>query len=220
MRLRYLLLPLFTLILFSGCHDSTKTETPEKSIDTIPMLVMQIQKCSRLYTSEYQLHKIVTYDDSLSLKGAILHKQFKIDLPVGRRKVAIPMTASVKAYIDLSKFSEKNVRREGNRLEIILPNPEVVMTSTQIDHEAVKQKISIFRSNFSDEEMTRIQRQGREDMLKTLPRLGIVENARQSAARQIIPIIEQMGYEEKNVTVSFRKKFSYDDFPTLIKYIE
>jgi hypothetical protein len=220
MKLRYLLLPLIILGMFSGCHDSTKTETPEKSIDTIPMLVMQIQKCSRLYTSEYQLHKIVTYVDSLSLKGAILHKQFKIDLPVGRRKVAIPMTASVKAYIDLSKFSEKNVRREGNRLEIILPNPEVVMTSTQIDHEAVKQKISIFRSNFSDEEMTRIQRQGREDMLKTLPRLGIVENARQSAARQIIPIIEQMGYEEKNVTVSFRKKFSYDDFPTLIKYIE
>lgn len=220
MKLRYLLLPLIILGMFSGCHDSTKTETPEKSIDTIPMMVMQIQKCSRLYTSEYQLHKIVTYDDSLSLKGAILHKQFKIDLPVGRRKVAIPMTASVKAYIDLSKFSEKNVRREGNRLEIILPNPEVVMTSTQIDHEAVKQKISIFRSNFSDEEMTRIQRQGREDMLKTLPRLGIVENARQSAARQIIPIIEQMGYEEKNVTVSFRKKFSYDDFPTLIKYIE
>ncbi len=220
MKLRYLLLPLIILGMFSGCHDSTKTETPEKSIDTIPMMVMQIQKCSRLYTSEYQLHKIVTYDDSLSLKGAILHKQFKIDLPVGRRKVAIPMTASVKAYIDLSKFSEKNVRREGKRLEIILPNPEVVMTSTQIDHEAVKQKISIFRSNFSDEEMTRIQRQGREDMLKTLPRLGIVENARQSAARQIIPIIEQMGYEEKNVTVSFRKKFSYDDFPTLIKYIE
>lgn len=220
MKLRYLLLPLIILGMFSGCHDSTKTETPEKSIDTIPMMVMQIQKCSRLYTSEYQLHKIVTYDDSLSLKGAILHKQFKIDLPVGRRKVAIPMTASVKAYIDLSKFSEKNVRREGNRLEIILPNPEVVMTSTQIDHEAVKQKISIFRSNFSDEEMTRIQRQGREDMLKTLPRLGIVENARQSAARQIIPIIEQMGYDEKNVTVSFRKKFSYDDFPTLIKYIE
>lgn len=220
MKLRHLTLILFTLIAFSGCHDSARTETSEKSVDTIPMMVMQIQKCSRLYTSEYQLHKIVTYDDSLSLKGAILHRQFKIDLPVGRRKVAIPMTASVKAYIDLSKFSEENVRRKGNHLEIILPNPEVVMTSTQIDHEAVKKKVPIFRSNFSDEEMTHIQKQGRDDMLKSLPKLGIIENARQSAARQIIPIIEQMGYDEKNVTITFRKKFSLDDFPTLIKHIE
>ncbi|KXB37037.1 hypothetical protein HMPREF1870_02569 [Bacteroidales bacterium KA00344] len=214
-------IPLFItlLIIVSSC--GRKTETSEQTpIDTIPMMVMQIQKCSRLYTSEYQLHKIVTYDDSVSINGSILNKKFKIDLPLGKRKVAIPMTASVKAYVDFNEFSTKNVRRNGDKIEIILPDPEVTMTSTQIDHDEIKKKVSMMRSNFSDEEITRIQQQGRHEMIKAIPNLGIIENARQSAARQLIPIIEQMGFEQDNVTITFRKKFTLNDIPTLIKKTE
>ena len=43
------------------------TEQVER-IDTLATLVMQIQKCSRLYTTEYQVHKIVTHDDDIKLK--------------------------------------------------------------------------------------------------------------------------------------------------------
>lgn len=214
-------IPLFItlLIIVSSC--GRKTETSEQTpIDTIPMMVMQIQKCSRLYTSEYQLHKIVTYDDSVSINGTILNKKFKIDLPLGKRKVAIPMTASVKAYVDFNEFSTKNVRRNGDKIEIILPDPEVTMTSTQIDHGEIKKKVSMMRSNFSDEEITRIQQQGRHEMIKAIPNLGIIENARQSAARQLIPIIEQMGFEQDNVTITFRKKFTLNDIPALIKKTE
>ena len=207
------------LIIVSSCGRKTKT-SEQTPIDTIPMMVMQIQKCSRLYTSEYQLHKIVTYDDSMSINGTILNKKFKIDLPLGKRKVAIPMTASVKAYVDFNEFSTKNVRRKGDKIEIILPDPEVTMTSTQIDHGEIKKKVSMMRSNFSDEEITRIQQQGRHEMIKTIPNLGIIENARQSAARQLIPIIEQMGFEQDNVTITFRKKFTLNDIPALIKKTE
>lgn len=214
-------IPLFItlLIIVSSC--GRKTETSEQTpIDTIPMMVMQIQKCSRLYTSEYQLHKIVTYDDPVSINGTMLNKKFKIDLPLGKRKVAIPMTASVKAYVDFNEFSTKNVRRNGDKIEIILPDPEVTMTSTQIDHGEIKKKVSMMRSNFSDEEITRIQQQGRHEMIKTIPNLGIIENARQSAARQLIPIIEQMGFEQDDVTITFRKKFTLNDIPALIKKTE
>jgi hypothetical protein len=214
-------IPIFItlLIIVSSCGH--KAKTPEQApIDTIPMMVMQIQKCSRLYTSEYQLHKIVTYDDSMSINGTILNKKFKIDLPLGKRKVAIPMTASIKAYVDFNEFSTKNVRRKGDKIEIILPDPEVTMTSTQIDHGEIKKKVSMMRSNFSDEEITRIQQQGRQEMIKAIPNLGIIENARQSAARQLIPIIEQMGFEQDNVTITFRKKFTLNDIPSLIKKTE
>ena len=214
-------IPLFiTLrIIVSSC--GRKTETSEQTpIDTIPMMVMQIQKCSRLYTSEYQLHKIVTYDDSVSINGSILNKKFKIDLPLGKRKVAIPMTASVKAYVDFNEFSTKNVRRNGDKIEIILPDPEVTMTSTQIDHDEIKKKVAMMRGDFSDEEITRIQQRRRHEMIKAIPNLGIIENARQSAARQLIPIIEQMGFEQDNVTITFRKKFTLNDIPTLIKKTE
>lgn len=214
-------IPLFAalLIMLSGCGHKAGTSA-QPSIDTIPMMVMQIQKCSRLYTSEYQLHKIVTYDDSVSVNGTILNKKFKIDLPWGKRKVAIPMTAGIKAYVDFNGFSAKNVRRKGDKIEIILPDPEVTMTATQIDHEEIKKKVPMMRSNFSDEEITRIQQQGRQEMLKAIPGLGIIENARQSAARQLIPIIEQMGFEQDNVTITFRKKFTLNDIPALIKKTE
>ena len=149
-----------------------------------------------------------------------VHRNFKINLPFGKRRVAIPITASVKAYIDFGNFSEKNVRRHGDKVEIILPDPGITMTSTQVDHEAIKKKVPMLRSNFTDEEITHIQQQGRQEMINSIAKLGIVENARLSATRQLIPIIEQMGYKEDNVTITFRKKYSIDDLSSIIKTID
>ena len=42
------------------------------------------------------------------------------------RKVAIPMDATLKAYVDFSGFSAKNVNRQGDKIEIILPDPKVM----------------------------------------------------------------------------------------------
>ena len=42
-----------------------------QSIDTLPMLISQVRKCSRLYTAEYRVHKIVTHDDVLRLPSAL-----------------------------------------------------------------------------------------------------------------------------------------------------
>ncbi len=89
--------------------------------DTLPNLVMQIQKTSRLYTTEYHIHKIVTHDDVVRLKGNLLQKDFDIRLPLGERKIAIPMDATLKAYIDFSDFSEANIERDGDRITILLP---------------------------------------------------------------------------------------------------
>lgn len=216
---RFMLCFWMLLFLITGCGHQTK-DVEKPTVDTIPMMVMQIQKCSRLYTTEYQLRKIVTYGDSVSINGSFLHQDFKIDLPMGRRKVAIPMTANVKAYIDFSNFSEKNIKKHDGKIEIILPDPEFIMTSTQVNHAGIKKKVSVLRKNFSDEEITRLQQQGRNDMIKSLPKLGIMENARQNAARQIFPIIEQMGYSLDDVTITFRKKFTWNDFPSLIKKTE
>lgn len=214
----FILLLAFLMAACGGGGETGNEKTP--AVDTIPMMVMQIQKCSRLYTSEYQIHKIVTFSDTMSLSGQFLNKKFKLGLPVGKRRIAIPVTATVKAYVDFKDFSVKNVRRNGNKIEIILPDPQVTMTSTLIDHKHVKQKVSFFRSKFSDEEITHIQQQGRADILHTLPHLGMAEDARQSAARQLIPIMEQMGYRPEDVVITFRKNFNWNDIPALIKPAE
>ena len=196
--------------MLAACGNGQQERVGEvQQVDTLPLMVMQIQKCSRLYTSEYQLHKIVTFDDTLSVGGKVFQQRFKVNLPLGKRRIAIPVKASVKAYVDFSEFSEANVRVHGDKVEIVLP-----------DHEGVREKVSLFRSRFTDEEVTQIQRQGRDDIIKSIPRLGIIENARQNAARQLVPIVEALGYRPENITVTFRKRFTISDIPNLIKTVE
>lgn len=207
--------------ILSACGGGVKKDaSQEAAVDSIQMLVLQIQKCSKLYTSEYQLHKIVTYDDTMSVNGKLFHQSFKINLPLGRRRIAIPVSANVKAYVYFGDFSEKNVKKHGAKIEIVLPDPEVVLTATQIDHNGVRQKVSFLRKDFSDEEVTHILQQGREAIIKSMHSLGIIENARQNAANQIIPIIEQLGYRPEDITITFRKRFTIGDIPILIKQTE
>ena len=187
------------------------------AVDTIPMMVMQIQKCSRLYTAEVRVHKIVTHDDTKKLEGKILQKSFSIDLPLGERKVAIPMDATVKAYVDFDGFSANNVHRNGRKIEITLPDPKVTLTGTRINHDDVKQYVAMLRSNFTDAELTSYERQGREAIIKDIPQMGIIETARESAARILVPMIVQMGYKEEDITIRFRKKFTWKDIPEILE---
>ena len=105
--------------------------------------MVQVQKCSKLYTTEYHIHKIVTHHDVLRLKGSLLTKDIDIPLPLGERKIAIPMDATLKGYIDFSDFSEDNIERNGERITILLPDPKVVMTSSKINQKEVREYVRI-----------------------------------------------------------------------------
>lgn len=208
------------LLLAVMCSCSQRRKTSDgagyQSVDSIPMLIMQVQKCSRLYTAEYNIHKIVTHDDIVRLKGNVLKHDFDIKLPLGDRKIAIPMDATLKAYIDFENFSEKNIERRGKKITVILPDPKVALTGSRIDHKNTKEFVSLTRSRFSDAEMAEFERQGRASIIASIPRLGIIGTARDNAARVLIPMIERMGYKESDITVTFRKEFGDRDVSILL----
>lgn len=205
-------------IVLCSCSRGAKTADgpAARGIDTVPMLIMQIQKHSRLYTAEYNIHKIVTHDDVLRLKGTVFGRQLNMRLPLGDRKIAIPMDARLKAYIDFENFSEKNIERQGDRITIVLPDPKVVLTGSRIDRKNVKEFVSLTRSRFSDAEMADYEQQGRAAIIASIPSLGIIETAQENAARVLVPMIEQMGYREENITVAFRKQFGERDLDILL----
>lgn len=215
--MRKSLIIIFSLffVLFSSCN-KRKSEEQAKAIDTIPMLMMQIQKCSRLYTAEAQVHKIVTHDDQLKLKGSFLKTDFDIQVPGSNRKVAIPMDATIKAYIDFNGFDKQNIRRQGDKIEIILPDPKVMLTSSKIDHEGTRQFVSFVRSNYSDKELSALEQEGRKSIIKDIPHMDILETARQSAANILVPMLTDMGFQAENIKVSFRKKFTAADINSLL----
>ena len=135
---------------------------------------------------------------------------------MSRRKVAIPIDASVKAYIDFGNFSEDRVSSQNGKLEIILPDPKLILTATRIDHEAIRQYVPFIRSNFTDEELSEYEHSGRQAIINDIAHMGIIETARQNAASTLIPILEQLGYEEKDITITFRRDFGMRDIPSLI----
>ena len=209
------------LAVLTGCSCSGDKEGGEpvaqyQSIDTVPMLIMQIQQCSRLYTTEIHVHKIVTHDDVVSLKGTLLKQDIDIKLPLGDRKIAIPMDATLKAYIDFSNFGPSNIERQGDKITIVLPDPKVEMTSSKINQKAIREYVGIARSHFSDAEMSSYEQQGRQAIINSIPDLGILERAQQSAAKTLIPLIEHMGFEEHNITIAFRKDYNRNDLKKLL----
>lgn len=199
-------------------HEDTEAPDPVvQAIDTVPMLVTQVQQCAKLYTAEYRVHKIITHDDVIRLKGTVLQRDFNFKVPLGDRKIAIPMDAKLKAYIDFSQFSERNIERQGNRITILLPDPKVTMTSSKIDQKNVRQYVALTRAYFSDAELANYQQQGRAAIIADIPKLGILETAQANAAKVLVPMLKDMGYKEKNITVAFRKQYGADDILQLIR---
>ena len=193
-----------------------KSESAEGNLDTVPMMILQIQKTSRLYTTECHLRKIITHNDAKTIKGSLLDRSFQLDLPLSNRKVAIPMDATVKAYIDFKDFSEKNVRKDGDKIEIILPDPKLVLTGTKIVHDEVKEYVALARSRFTDEELSALEKQGRAAIIKDISSLDIITVAKENAAKTLIPLIRQMGYRQDDITITFRKRFTASEIETLI----
>ena len=204
-----------TIVKESG--DGSNVAEDYHGVDTLPMLITQIQKCSKLYTAEYRVHKIITHDDVLRLKGSVLQRQFNIKLPLGDRRIAIPIDAKLKAWIDFSQFSEKNIERHGDKITIILPDPQVTMTSSKIDQKNVRQYVALTRAHFSDAELSNYELQGRATIIQNIPDMGIMETAQANAAKVLVPMFTEMGFQEDKITVAFRKHYAVEDMHSLLK---
>ncbi len=203
------------IAFLTSCSSKTETETkttePEQ-LNVQEQLVMQIRQCSRIYPTEYRIHKVVTHDDQLRLSGKFLGHGYNVHLPLGKRKIAIPIDATVKSYIDMSGFSTANVvRTDSTHIEIILPDPHFTLTASKINHNDIREFVALTRSNFSDEELASYEAQGRDAIIADINKLNLVESARSGAANVIVPIVVAMGYKAENITVTFRKDFVPDN---------
>ena len=209
------------LLMCNSRQDHSEVTQPISTIqgiDTVPLLITQVQKCAKLYTAEYRVHKIVTHDDVVRLKGTLLKRTFDVKMPIGDRKVAIPIDAKLKAYIDFSSFSEENIERQGKKITIILPDPQVTMTSSKIDQKNVKEYVSLTRAHFSDAELANYQKQGREAIIADISKMGIIETAQANAAKVLVPMLAELGYDEADITIAFRKQYEPNDIMKLLRY--
>ena len=168
------------------------------------LLISRISQQSRLYTAEYRVHKIVTHEDLLKLKGQIFGIDFEHRFNIGDRRIAIPIEVTLKAYVDFSTFTDRNVERRGSFIHIILPDPKIVLTSSKVEHQGIRQFTSLWRSAYTDEEMTEFTRQGVESVLAEVPGMRLLHTARDCAAQTLIPLLSSLGYQEDHIIITFR----------------
>ena len=205
----------------TGCSDKPDAPTAAHSpkqrakTDSLQYVLTRLRKCSRLYSTEYHVHKVVTHADRLRLRGKVLGKEYDKEMPLGERKVAIPIDATVKAYVDLAQLTEQSVLRDSNTITITLPDPVITLTSSRIDHDDIQDYVPVTRRRFSDEELADYEAQGRKSIMDDMAKSDILESARRSAAMTIIPMLVQAGYEERHITVTFRNGLNHDDLTRL-----
>ncbi len=198
-----------------GSSEGTDTSVAEP-VDSVGLLVSTIRTCARLYTAEYKVHKIVTHNDVKKLKGTFLQRAFDVSLPLSERRIAIPIDATLKAYIDFSSFSTANVVRRGETIEVILPDPKVELTESHIAHDEIKRYVSLFRSEFTDAELSAYERRGTAALLSRVPQMGIIDAARVNATHVLLPLLVSLGYRAEDVTITFRADFSPSDLRSIL----
>ena len=212
-------IPIFALLLAAtSCgeggdtRDAAAQNVAVERVDTARLLADQISSSARLYTTEYEIHKIVTYSDEKRLRGEILTLPVNVELDAGDRKIAIPIDVTVKAYIDFANFSVEDVGVGPNgTLSLRLPDPKLAVTATRIDNRGVRQYIDLVRSSFSDAEVLSFARQGADSIIAHLDRADIVASARQGARKALIPLLRHAGFAPGNVDIDFRPDFKAEE---------
>lgn len=200
MRKTYILLLAIGLLV--GCKKQKEVVPPMASQAE---LLEQVRLCSRIYASEYVVNKVVVRRDERRFQANMLG--MKIDMPImgGERVTAVPVEGIVKAYVDMGTIRTEDIHRQGDTLEVILPDPHVEITSTRILHDEVREKVGLLQRDFTDAERMQLQQQGRDSIVADLSRLGFVAAARESAARTLVPLFVGLGFKEEHITITFRQ---------------
>lgn len=207
---------LLGIFLIAYACERKGTHALEHTAEDSISILTKLQSCSRLYTTEYQIRTIVTHGDTTHIKGSGLFKAINIDIPLSSRHIAIPINANIKGYIDMEEITENNIKQDGEKITVILPDPKILLTSTRIDHKQTKQFIKLFGRSFSDAEMSNYERQGRDSIISHLPESSIIYNARINATHILVPMLQKLGYKEENITIAFRKKFMDEEIRHMV----
>lgn len=201
-----------------SCRNSSAPESTETAAETsdTAAVVLRVQQCARIYSTEYKIHKIVTNSDALVLEGNIINKKMNVRLPSSERKIAIPMDVVIKSYTDLNKIERENIRIEGKTVTVVLPDPEFAVTSVRIDRKHVVQTSDLMRSRYQEQDINRLTKQGLESIRKDIPWDEFLETARSNAAHTLFPLLQAMGFEQ--IHIQYREELKQSDKGSLLLF--
>ena len=181
------------MMLLSGCGGAGQEK------DGLPNeeeLLSEISRLPMLYTVEAEVEVLV---EGHGKNGTAEWKSL-----FGSRDIIVPVKASLKAGIDLSKMVDVEV--QGDKVYVSLPDPVIEIESTEIPWEKVVTSVSGLRDKFSNREKEFLTRKGRIKILEDMGNLDLIQPAQEHAEQIVSNLIKGMGYKPV-----FRVRPIYDE---------
>ncbi len=143
---------------------------------------------SEIGTVEYTVKKVISANDTSVFK-------------IGDRKIYFTCIANVKAGIDLSGFSEDDIKadRSSKSVEVVLPHARIL--SIELPPGKIEEKycsVTGFRWNFTPEEKRALLKQGEDDILAKVEKNGILEDAERNSSELVRTMFKGLGFENGN----------------------
>ena len=144
---------------------------------------------SEIGTVEYTVKKVISANDTSVFK-------------IGDRKIYFTCIANVKAGIDLSGFSEEDIKadRSSKSVEVVLPHARIL--SIELPPGKIEEKycsVTGFRWNFTPDEKRALLKQGEEDILARVEQNGILEDAERNSSELVRTMFEGLGFEKVEI---------------------
>ena len=123
---------------------------------------------------------------------------------IGNRRILFSCTAHLKAGINLERIPLDRLSVDEATCSVTLVLPHATVFSINIPPEEIRleyEDVTGFRQRFSDQERQALLRQGEREIVRDLPKLGILAEAEANAEGFFRPLLEQLGFE--NIQIRF-----------------
>ena len=146
-----------------------------------------ISEKSELTLSEYEISKIIRYNDT------------SIWQSLGDRKLLISCKVFVKAGIKLNKldFSKCEINETNKTILLKLPSPEIL--SYNFPPEEVKiaySEVGFLRRDFTQDERLKLLQIAENNLREDWESLKIIEDAKKNTYNFFVPLYKSIGFEQ------------------------
>ena len=154
---------------------------------TSPVVVEGIQELDRLATVRWTESVVVTRES-----GGTRLEQF-----LTGERVLLVATGEVEAGVDLAEMDEDDVRVDGDRVTIDLPEPQILSSSLDEERTRVYDRDRGLLNLGADDVLVQEARRDAEaEVVSTAEENGILETAERNAEESIWAFVTTLGFEE------------------------
>jgi hypothetical protein len=154
---------------------------------TSPVVVEGIQELDRLATVRWTESVVITRES-----GGTQLEQF-----LTGERVLLVAAGEVEAGVDLAEMDEDDVRVDGDRVTVDLPEPQVLSSSLDEERTRVYDRDRGLLKLGADDVLVQEARQDAEaEVVSTAEENGILETAERNAEESIRAFVTSLGFEE------------------------